>query len=497
MTIAVLGMGHVGLPTGAAFCQLGWHVIGADSDPNKIAIMREGHPPFHEPGLEQLLQAQLATGRFELTTSVDEAIRAANVVFICVGTPQAEDGSADLRIVEGLARTIAMNLNGYKLIVEKSTVPAITGQRIKKTIERELAALYRARSNNGNGSGQLEPGNAELPEFEVASNPEFLQEGKAVENLFTPDRIVCGVVSDRAREILKRLYEPLGCPILFTDVNTAELIKHTANAFLATKISFINFVADLCEAVGADVTQVANGIGLDQRIGRGFLDAGIGFGGYCLPKDLRALAHLAEEHNVNASLLHSVEAINRSRVEILVQKINKALWVLPGKTIAILGLSFKAGTDDVRESPSLHVVNALAARGALLRLYDPRAMQTSRDIVPDIPGRITYCKDSYEAADNADALVVLTNWDEFRDLDLDRMRTLLKVPILVDARNLFSAEIARRHGYEYVCMGRSSERRFRARDIRSLVVERDSKNVDVDALAAGAAADYGIADEAA
>jgi UDPglucose 6-dehydrogenase len=477
--LAVVGLGHVGLPTAAAFCEMGWRVIGADNDAAKIAAMQSGCPPFHEPGLEDLLQRQLRSGRFHLTTSVDEAIRAASFIFICVGTPQAADGSADLRLVEALARTIASNLNGYKLIVEKSTVPAITGHWIRKTMERELAARA-LRSSNGNANGKA---HHDMPEFEIASNPEFLQEGKAIENLFCPDRIVCGVASERSRDILQALYAPLNRPILFTDVNTAELIKHTANAFLAMKISYINFIADVCEAVGADVRQVATGIGLDRRIGRGFLDAGIGFGGYCLPKDLRALTHLAEDHSVKASLLREVEAVNANRLDVLVQKIQKALWLLPGKTLAILGLSFKAGTDDVRDSPSLKVVDELARRGATLRLFDPRAMDNAAAIVPAQPGTITYCHDAYDAAENADALVVLTDWEEFRSLDFERMRELLKVPLLVDARNLFDVEIARAHGFEYICMGGNPERRSRRPDTPSNPIDsvRDMKN---EALAA-------------
>lgn len=469
--IAVLGMGHVGLPTSVALSEMGWHVIGADTDSRKIAQIASGEAPFYEPGLDDLLRKQLKRGSLVLTTAVNEAIRAASVVFICVGTPQAEDGRPDLTLVESLARTVASNLNGYKLIVEKSTVPAVTGQWIRKTIERELAVrrLRAHAADDGNGHAKLGvdtlglAAEGGIPEFEVASNPEFLQEGHALKNLFNPDRIVCGVDSERAKDVLNEIYGPLGCPVVFTDLNTAELIKHTANAFLAMKISYINFVSDLCDAVGADVKQVATGIGLDHRIGAGFLNAGIGFGGYCLPKDLRALIHLAEEHNVPAALLREVENVNSSRVDRIVQKLNKALWVLPGKTIAVLGLAFKAGTDDVRHSPSLSVVSALARHGAMLRLYDPRAMQNAREIVPEVSGKITYCKDAYDAAVSADALLVLTEDDEFRRLDLERMRWLLNVPLLVDGRNVFDPELVRKYGYEYVCMGRKCERRARQR----------------------------------
>ncbi|HWR36980.1 MAG TPA: UDP-glucose/GDP-mannose dehydrogenase family protein [Clostridia bacterium] len=506
LRIAVLGMGHVGLPTAVGFAELGWHVIGADSDVNKIESMKSGECPFYEPGLQDLLRKHLGSGRFELTTRVEDAISAASVLFICVGTPQAEDGRADLRNIEALARTIAGNLNGYKLIVEKSTVPAVTGHWIHRTIERELAALalHSKQAHDGNGDGsrdydaakmteasgseQESSGNRPVatptpasniaqwnkPRFEVASNPEFLQEGKAVTNFFQPDRVVCGVTSERARDILAELYKPLDCPLVFTDLNTAELIKHAANAFLATKISFINLVGDICESVGADVKQVANGIGFDSRIGKQFLEAGIGFGGYCLPKDLSAFIHLAEEHNVQASLLREVGAINSSRAQRLVSKLREALWILQGKTIAVLGLSFKAGTDDIRESPSLKIVEALARHGANLRLYDPKAMNNARQVIPEDPQRIVYCTDAYDAGNGADAVAVLTDWEEFRELDLARFRLVMKVPVLVDARNIFDPEIARHYGYEYVCMGRASDRR-RLRGEKS---PRASKPVD-------------------
>jgi len=438
--IAVLGLGHVGLPTALGFVELGWEVIGADDDASKVAMIQSGKAPFCEPGLDDLLARGLASGRLTLVHCVEEAVRGATILFVCVGTPQKDTGEADLSQVEAIVRTIACNLNGYKLIVEKSTVPAITAQWIKKTLAR-FAKL-------GNGPGKLHP------EFDVASNPEFLQEGKALENIFRPDRVVVGVESERARALLERLYRPLNCPILLTDVRTAELTKHAANAFLSTKISFINMVADICEAVGADVTQVAAGVGLDPRIGREFLNAGIGFGGYCFPKDLRAFMYLAREHGVDCGLLAEVEKINLRRTEVFLKKVRHAVWVLRGKTMGVLGLAFKGGTDDIRESPALHIVKALLEEGVQLRVHDPQAMEASRQEIPPQAGRLEYCSSPYEAAREADALLILTEWQEYRDLDFRRLNELMEVPVIVDGRNLLNPEIVRASGFEYLCMGR-------------------------------------------
>jgi UDPglucose 6-dehydrogenase len=368
--------------------------------------------------------------------------RAATILFVCVGTPQKDTGEADLSQVEAIARVIARNLNGYKLIVEKSTVPAITAQWTKKTVAR-FAKLVDA------------PGR-QFAEFDVASNPEFLQEGKAVENIFHPDRIVVGVESERARALLERIYQPLKCPILFTNVSTAELTKHAANVFLSTKISFINMIADICEEVGADVTQVALGIGLDPRIGRDFLNAGIGFGGYCFPKDLRAFTYLAREHGVDCGLLQEVENINLQRVALFVKKVRQAVWVLQGKKLAVLGLAFKGGTDDIRESPALRIVKALLGEGARLRVHDPQAMEATRQELPPEAGCLEYCASPYEAAREAHALLIVTDWKEYRELDLARLRELMEVPVIVDGRNLLNPETVRSAGFEYVDMGRSS-----------------------------------------
>jgi UDPglucose 6-dehydrogenase len=466
--IAVLGMGHVGLPTALGLAELGWEVIGADSNPETIATLKSGKSWFYEPDLEPLLKKHLESGLFALTDDVDGAIASATVLFVCVGTPQGDDGKADLTQVESIARLVARNLNGYKLIVEKSTVPAITAQWVKKTIARYARVEPRPNgASNGNGHGKGNGnGNAKqgkrtripsvLPHFDVASNPEFLQEGRAVENFFKPDRIVIGVESERARELLETIYRPLKCPIVVTNITTSELIKHAANAFLSTKISFINMVSDICEAVGADVVNVARGIGLDPRIGTGFLSAGIGFGGYCFPKDLRAFKYLGEEHGADCSLLKEVERINLKRIDIFLKKVRKALWVPQGKTIGVLGLAFKPRTDDIREAPALKIIDALLKEGASVRLYDPEAMPNAHKVLPEEPGRVTYCRTAYEAAAGAHALLLLTEWSEFKELDLHRVRDLMEVPVLVDGRNLYDPADARHAGFEYHSMGRDS-----------------------------------------
>ena len=445
--IAVLGLGHVGLPTALGLAELGWEVIGADDDAQKVKVLQAGKVTFFEPDMQPLLSRHLGKD-FRVTSDVGKAVSDATVLFVCVGTPQGENGKPDLSQVEGVARTVAAHLNGYKLIVEKSTVPAITAQWIKRTVIRH------ARVGQPNGSGKASQAFESIPRFDVASNPEFLQEGKAIENFFHPDRVVIGVDSERARELLEAVYRPLQCPIVVTTPTTAELIKHAANAFLSTKISFINMVADICEAVGADVESVARGIGLDPRIGTQFLSAGIGFGGYCFPKDLRAFLLLGEEHGANTSLLREVERINQHRIEIFMAKVRKALWIVSGKSIAVLGLAFKPRTDDIREAPSLKVIECLLREGASVRLYDPEAMPNAQRELPAQAGRVTYCQSAYEAAEGAHALLVLTEWDEFRKLDLKKLRKALAVPLVVDGRNLYRPEEVHKAGLEYISMGR-------------------------------------------
>lgn len=450
--IAVLGMGHVGLPTALGLAELGWEVLGADSNPETVATLKKGKSWFYEPDLEPLLEKHLATGRFQPTTDVDGAIASATVLFICVGTPQGDDGKADLTQVETIARTVARNLNGYKLIVEKSTVPAVTAHWVKKTIAR----YARVEPTRSNGKHIKVRKHTQIPNFDVASNPEFLQEGRAVENFFKPDRIVIGVDSERAQRLLEDIYRPLQCPLVVTNTTTSELIKHAANAFLSTKISFINMVADMCEAVGADVVKVARGIGLDPRIGLGFLSAGIGFGGYCFPKDLRAFAYLGEEHGVDVGMLREVERVNARRIELFLKKVRKALWVVQGKTIAVQGLAFKPRTDDIREAPAFKVIDALLREGASLRLYDPEAMPNAQRVLPEQAGRVAYCRSAYEAAAGSHAMLVMTEWNEFKELDLRRLHDLMEVPVIIDGRNIYEPADARRAGFEYHSMGRES-----------------------------------------
>jgi UDPglucose 6-dehydrogenase len=444
-SITVLGLGHIGLPTALGLAELGRQVIGADDDAAKVQRIRAGDPNFYEPGLVELLAKHLKSGRFQPQEDVAAAVRAGSIIFICVGTPQKANGQADLGQVEAVAQVVARNLNGYKLLVEKSTVPAITAQWLRRTIIRYHSRKSVQEAAPVTGTGPVE--------FDVASNPEFLREAKALEDFFHPNRIVCGVESERARQILVNLYGPLKCPMVITNTSTAELIKHAANAFLSMKISFINMVSDLCEKVGADVGAVARGIGLDNRIGPQFLDAGIGYGGYCFPKDLRAFIHLAEEHGVDFALLQEVEHVNQNRVDVYVAKVRQALWNLRGKTLGVLGLAFKPGTDDIREAVSLKVIEALRSEGCILRLFDPEAMPNTQRVLPTSE-QISYCTTAYEAAQGTHALLLLTEWPEFRELDLPRLKGLMEVPVLVDGRNLFDPNTVRQAGFEYVSMGR-------------------------------------------
>src|SRR5438309_6604813 len=432
MRLGVFGTGYAGLVTSVGLAELGHAVTAIDKDPDIVARLADGRPTFHEPGLQELLTSNLQAGRLRFTTRAEEATAAADIIFLCVGTPPRADGRADLYQVEEVARTIAPLLDGYKLVVEKSTVPARTAYWIDWTIRR-LAGRER--------------------EFDVASNPEFLREGSAVRDFLEPDRIVIGADTDRARSLLLDLYKPcFDCPIVLTSVTTAEFIKQTANAFLAAKISFVNVVSDLCEALGVDVTTDARGIGLDHRIGGHFVNAGLGFGGSCLPKDLSALITVAEDHGVDIDLLKEVERINKARVERLLAKIERALWVLRHKTIAVLGATFKPNTDDIRGAPSLTVIPWLHAAGANLRVYDPAAVSKLKKLFPP-DDRLTYATTALEAARDANALVILTDWDEFRMLDLKLVRSLMRTPIIVDGRNLFAPAEIQAAGFEYYSLG--------------------------------------------
>jgi len=430
--VGVLGLGHVGLPTALGFAEIGWTVVGTDNDESKVTAVNQGVPPFFEPGMEELLHTHLASGRFKASHDVGETVRQSDILFICVGTPHREDGSADLSQVEGAARAVAESLSSYKLIVEKSTAPVMTARWIERSI---------LRYSKGN------------PEFEVACNPEFLREGTAIHDLLQPDRVVIGARSEKARSWLAELYAPLGRPLLITDLNTAEMIKHASNAFLALKISYINMVSDLCEAAAANVKDVAKGLGLDPRIGSHFLQAGIGYGGFCLPKDLKAFIHVAEELGVNFDLLREVERINQSRVERFVRKVQQALWVLKDKKLAVWGLAFKPQTDDIREAPSVNVIRRLRQAGAFLRLYDPVATREFRQVFPEEPDRLVYFSSAIEAARGADAILVLTEWPEFCEMDWKQVRECVALPVVVDGRNCLDAAALKAEGLEYHRMG--------------------------------------------
>ncbi len=432
--IAIIGTGYVGLVTAVGFAELGNDVIGVEKDKEKLDLLKKGLPPFYEPGLEELLKKNFENGRIKFSDSIKEGVEKSEIIFICVGTPPLEDGSADLSQISVVSKEIAEHLNGWKLIVEKSTVPVMTSQWIKRTIK-----LYSKREEN----------------FEVASNPEFLREGSALQDFFHPDRIVIGVESERAKEILLNLYKDFDCPIVVTDINTAEIIKHASNSFLAMKISFINMISDLCEKTGADIEKVAYGIGLDKRIGLEFLKAGLGYGGSCFPKDVRAFFKIGEEHGLHFGLLKETDKINEQRIERVMEKVKSALWLPKGKVIGILGVAFKPNTDDVREAPSLKIIEALRKEGAILRVHDPKAISNAKRIIEE-DKNLKYVNSPYEACEGAEALIIVTEWDDYRKLDLKRVKELMKTPIIIDGRNIFNPEEVINLGFEYYCMGRGN-----------------------------------------
>jgi len=425
--ISVVGAGHVGAVTGACLAEMGNHVVLVDNDTKKIGDLANGVMPFYEPGLEELLRRNKR--RLLFTTSIEEGVKKSEVIFICVGTPQKASGEADLSFVEAVSTDIARAMDGYKLVVEKSTVPVRTGGWVKQTVE-----LNRGQN----------------VDFDVVSNPEFLREGSAVKDFMQPDRIVIGVESERAAKIMSQLYEPLGAPILITNIETAELIKHASNSFLALKISYINAIANICELVGADVVKVAEGIGYDKRIGPAFLNAGIGYGGPCFPKDVSAFIKIAEEAGYDFELLKAVQKINDAQRDQIVKKTAKAIWNLNNKTIGILGLSFKPNTDDVREAPSIDIIEQLKEEGARVKAYDPEAINNTQKLIPDIK----YCDDPYQVAEGSDALVLITEWDEFKELDFTRIKNLLRQPVIIDGRNICDPEKMKELGFTYQGVGR-------------------------------------------
>ncbi|MDZ7305926.1 MAG: UDP-glucose/GDP-mannose dehydrogenase family protein [candidate division KSB1 bacterium] len=432
MHICMIGTGYVGLVTGTCFAEFGNEVVCVDNDQAKIARLQAGEMPIYEPGLETLVAQNVRAGRLSFTTDLKRAVENALVIFIAVGTPAAEDGSADLRYVETVARDIARYMNGYKVIVNKSTVPVGAGKWIKKVIQEHQPAPIH---------------------FSVVSNPEFLREGSAIEDFMRPNRVVIGAEDSEAMAIMKDLYSPLyliETPIVMTNLASAELTKYAANAFLATKVSFINEVATICERVGADVHDVAKGMGLDNRIGTKFLHAGPGYGGSCFPKDTRALLAIAQQHDYRFQIVEAAVRVNEQQRRFMVQKIKQATGGVKGKTIAVLGLSFKPNTDDMREAPAVDIIRSLLAEGAVVRAYDPVAVPEARKLLP----QVTYGRDAYEIMEGADALVFITEWNQFRSLDLNKVKTLLRTPLVIDLRNIYEPHKMADKGIKYFCVGR-------------------------------------------
>lgn len=432
MNICVVGSGYVGLVTGACFAEFGVNVTCVDKDEDKINLLNQGQVPIFEPGLAELIGKNVGEKRLAFTTDAGEAIRRALVIFIAVGTPSTADGSADLGYIREVAHTIGRNLNGYKVIVTKSTVPVGTGHMIEEIVSQ-------VRESNC--------------AFDVVSNPEFLREGSAVEDFLRPNRVVIGAKSDQAVAIIKDLYSPLyliETPFVITDVETSEMIKYASNAFLATKISFINEMANICERVGADVHQVAKGMGLDGRIGPKFLHPGPGFGGSCFPKDILAIDRIARDHGYSFEIVKAVMRVNRWQKKRMVEKIDQAVQGVSGKLLAVLGLTFKPNTNDMRDAPSITIIRALQRRGARIKAFDPAGMQEARGILR----KVDYTRDAYEAARGADALVIITEWNQFRNLDWRRMAQLLREPVVIDLRNIYDPERMQALGFRYTCVGR-------------------------------------------
>jgi UDPglucose 6-dehydrogenase len=433
--ICVVGAGYVGLVTGTCLAELGHHVVCVDSDPKKLKALRAKKIPIYEPGLDKLFHRNIQSGRLRFAASVEEGMglpgRRAQVVFIAVGTPPRADGSADLSAVEAVAEAVAKSMRDYTVLVDKSTVPVETGEWVSKTVAR-----FNRRG---------------VP-YDVVSNPEFLAEGSAVEDFLKPDRVVFGVTSPRAEAVMRKVYAGIKAPVLVTDVKSAELIKHASNSFLAAKISYINAVAAVCEKVGADVTMVAKGMGLDPRIGSQFLRPGLGFGGFCFPKDLEAFYWLSRQKGYDFQLLKTVKEINDFAKAWVLRKVEENLWNLEGKTVALLGLAFKPNTDDMRFAPAVDIARMLKDRQVNLRVYDPVAMPNARAL-PALKGA-RFCRDAYDCVKGADAAALVTEWPQFRTLDLKRLHKLMRVPLILDGRNFYDPAVMRAGGFTYCSVGR-------------------------------------------
>lgn len=435
MKVGIIGSGYVGLVTGACLAEIGHDVLCIDNNADKVKLLKAGGCPIYEPGLEDLLAKNIKVGRLKFSASIEEGVFHSDILFIAVNTPPQPDGSADLSYVENAAREIAEKMKllpagSYRLIVDKSTVPVETGAKVSRTIK------FSAPKDR---------------DFDVASNPEFLREGSAVGDFLKPDRIVIGVQSARSEEMLRELYAPIQAPIVVTDIYSAEIIKHASNSFLATKISFINAVSRIAEASGADIELIAHGMGMDPRIGRSFLNAGLGYGGSCFPKDVSAFHRIAKDKGIEFSLLSEVEEINQSQRKIFIKKVHEALWVVKGKRLAVWGLSFKPNTDDMRSAPSIDIINALVEEGAEIVAHDPVAMEKAK---PMLPKNITYVAKGEDAVRGADALLIMTEWKEYVEQDLGVLKTLLRQPVVIDGRNIFSPETMRALGFIYYSMGR-------------------------------------------
>jgi UDPglucose 6-dehydrogenase len=431
MKIAVVGTGYVGLVAGACFAENGNEVICVDKDADKVETLRAGRMPIYEPGLEELVRRNTAEKRLTFTTGLPDAVRASEIVFIAVGTPQGEDGSADLQHVLGVAHEIGKAINKYTIVVDKSTVPVGTAKKVKAAIASETS----------------------VP-FSVVSNPEFLKQGAAIEDFMKPDRVVIGCEDEKSGEIMRALYAPFtrtGAPIMVMDTPSAELCKYAANAMLATRISFMNEIANVCELVGANAESVRKAVGSDRRIGPSFLFPGIGYGGSCFPKDVKAMLKSAADEGYDFKILGAVESVNQRQKSRLVEKMQAHFGDMKGRTMALWGLAFKPRTDDMREAPAITIVEKLLSMGATVRAYDPEAVETARRVFAD---RITYCDHSYDALDGADALAVVTEWNEFREPDFAKMKQLLKSPVVFDGRNIYSPDMMRGLGFQYFSIGR-------------------------------------------
>ncbi|MDD4938595.1 MAG: UDP-glucose/GDP-mannose dehydrogenase family protein [Candidatus Omnitrophica bacterium] len=429
MKISIIGTGYVGLVTGACLADLGNTVICADNNKNKITNLKKCIIPIYEPGLEELVKINVRKKRLCFTADIKEAVSKSQIIFIAVGTPSLSNGEADLTGVENVARNIALNMTGYRLIVEKSTVPVETGKWVKHTVSTFVKRNI---------------------DFDIASNPEFLREGQAINDFMHPDRIVIGAESKKARELMAALYKPLNAPLVITDIKSAELIKHASNSFLANKISFINAMSRICEKVGADVMEVAFGMGMDKRIGPGFLSAGIGYGGSCFPKDVDAFIDIAQKLGCDFDLLKAVREVNESQKNMFLKKIKDMLWIIKDKTIGVLGLSFKPDTDDIRNAPSIDIIRMLQAEGAKIKAYDPSAMEKAAKALD----KVKFCKDPYEACKGSDCLLIATEWDEFKELDFTRIKKMLKRPFIIDGRNIYDPAAMKKLGFMYAGIGR-------------------------------------------